>query len=125
MHHSPLVRVKRVKGKGRGVFARRAITKGTVIECAPVLLIPIKHLIGGKTNPALNKYFYEWNRTTVAVSLGYGSLYNHSYSPNANYAHGPLSLIYRALRDIEEGEEITINYNGRPRSREPVGFEVV
>ncbi len=125
MQHSELVRVKKVKGKGRGVFAGRAINKGAVIERVPVLIIPMELIAEGKDNPALNKYFYEWSPTTVAVSLGYGSLYNHSYTPNADYEFGPQSLIYRALRDIEEGEEITINYNGQPSNRQPVGFEVV
>jgi SET domain-containing protein len=32
---------------------------------------------------------------------------------------------YYALRDIEEGEEIHINYNGRPDSMEPVWFQMV
>lgn len=125
MHHSELVRVKKVKGKGRGVFARRPIKKGAVIERVPVFIIPLEHVAGGAANPALSKYFYEWSRTTVAVSLGYGSLYNHSYTPNADYEHGPQTLIYRALRDIEAGEEITVNYNGRPNNREPVGFKVL
>ena len=71
------------------VFARCAIQKGTVIERVPVLIIPIEHLADGKANPALNKYFYEWSPTSVAVSLGYGSLYNHSYTPNADYDFGP------------------------------------
>jgi hypothetical protein len=30
-----------------------------------------------------------------------------------------------ALRDIRRGEEITFNYNGRPRSRTGVGFRVI
>jgi SET domain-containing protein len=125
MEHSDRVCVRKVKGKGRGVFARRAIKKGDVIEHVPVVVIPIKNLVGGRKNPVLNKYFYAWGRDTVAVSLGYGSLYNHSYVPNARYEHGRLSLTYRALRDIEPGEEICVNYNGDPSDGSSVGFEVV
>jgi len=124
MQHSDLVLIKRARGKGRGVFARTRIRKGAVIEKVPVLIIPIKHLVGGLTNPILQKYFYIWNKGNVAVSLGYGSLYNHSYAPNAEYEHDTASIVYRALRDIAKGEEITINYNGDPRDRGPVGFEV-
>jgi len=32
--------------------------------------------------------------------------------------------VFVALRDIEAGEEITVNYNGRPSGRAKVGFEV-
>ncbi len=125
MEHSELVRVRKVKGKGRGVFARRAIKKGAVVERVPVVIIPVKNLVDGWKNRALNKYFYVWSGSTVAVSLGYGSLYNHSFTPNADYEHGAKVLVYRALRDIDEGEEITVNYNGRPGDRTPVDFEVV
>jgi hypothetical protein len=29
------------------------------------------------------------------------------------------------LRDIDPGEEITVNYNGEPEDAAPVGFQVV
>lgn len=121
----PLLRIRQVPGKGRGVFANRRIRKGAVIETAPVLVIPVEHLPGGKFNPALGKYVYEWARKKVALCLGYGSLYNHSYRPNADYEHERAAIRYRALRAIEAGEEITINYNGNPKNKGPVGFEVV
>jgi SET domain-containing protein len=125
MQHSDLVCVKRIKGKGRGVFARREIGKGAIIERVPVVIIPVENLVGGWKNAALQKYFYVWSRDTVAASLGYGSLYNHSYTPNAWYEHGSKVLLYRALRRIAPGEEITVNYNGRPADRRPVGFKVL
>src|SRR5262249_31786898 len=125
MQHSDLVCVKRIKGKGRGVFSRRDIPKGTIIERVPVVIIPVENLVGGWKNAALQKYFYIWSRSTVAASLGYGSLYNHSYTPNAKYEHGSNVLVYRALRRIALREEITVNYNGRPADRRPVGFKVL
>src|SRR5207237_10466933 len=109
-------------GKGRGVFARCAIKRGAVIERVPVAVMPIKLVVDGWKNPALSRYFYVWSKTTIAVSLGYGSLYNHSYTPNADYEQGTQVLVYRALRDIKPGEEITVNYNGSPADRRPVGF---
>ena len=125
MEHSALVCVRDVKGKGRGVFAKEAIKKGTLIERVPVLLVPIEDLAGGLKNATLNRYFYIWNKKHIAVSLGYGSLYNHSYEPNARYVHGPRTLSYRALRDIAKGEEILINYNFKPDDRTPMRFDVV
>jgi SET domain-containing protein len=125
MEPSELVCVRKAKGKGRGVFARKDIKKGQVIERVPILLVPIENLIGGLHNPALARFFYLWNKKQVAISLGYGSLYNHSYNPNAFYEHGTMSIIYSALRDVPKGEEITINYNGDPKDKSPMGFEVV
>jgi SET domain-containing protein len=125
MEHSVLICVREVKGKGRGVFATFRIKKGTIIERVPVLLVPIEDLVGGLENPTLNKYFYQWNKKHIAVSLGYGSLYNHSFEPNACYIHGSKTLTYRALRDIAKGEEITINYNFAPEDRTPMAFKVM
>jgi uncharacterized protein len=125
MQHSDLVCIKRVKGKGRGVFARKYIAAGSVIEKVPVIPVPYKAFVGGEPNPYRRKFFFMWGKDTAAIVLGYGSLYNHSFMPNARYEHGPQVMTFRALRDILAGEEITINYNYFPEDRTPVGFEVV
>jgi uncharacterized protein len=125
MEPSDLICVRNVAGKGRGVFARKAIVRGSLIERAPVLLVPMEHLIGGMHSPILARFFYMWNKKKVAISLGYGSLYNHSFKPNAHYQHGRMTITYSALADIPKGEEITINYNGDPEDASPVGFTVV
>jgi uncharacterized protein len=52
--------------------------------------------------------------------------HNHSYRPNARYEDvWPQTKEFTALRDIAPGEEITVNYNGKPKSRSAVWFEVV
>jgi SET domain-containing protein len=120
---SNAIEVKRVKGKGRGVFARRAIRAGTVIERVPVLVLPYTE---DEWESQLTPYYFTWGEDTVALALGYGSLYNHSYRPNARYDDvGPRTKVFTALRDIRPGEEITVNYNGDPDDRSPVGFDVV
>jgi len=126
MQHSELVYVKKVRGKGRGVFARTAISRGTVIERIPVVVVPVKYIADGWKNPALSRYFFVRDHNNVALALGYGSLYNHSFNPNAQYEDAyPLAMVFRAIRDIEKDEEITVNYNGDPKDKEPVGFDVV
>ncbi|MFN5799515.1 MAG: SET domain-containing protein-lysine N-methyltransferase, partial [Planctomyces sp.] len=53
-------------------------------------------------------------------------LYNHSFTPNARYDDaGRQVKEFRALRDIQPGEEITINYNGTEDGTDPVEFDVV
>jgi len=122
---SDSIQVKRSVGKGRGVFARRDIPKGEIIETVPVLLIPAEAVVDGIDNKWLGKYYYWWDKKTLAVSLGYGSLYNHSYKPNAGYEHGYATITYRALRNIPAGEEICINYNWDPKDLAALSFKVV
>jgi len=125
MLHSELVYVKRIKGKGRGVFARRDILKGEVIERVPVIIVPNDHFADGLKNPTLSRFCFIRTDTTVAVALGYGSLYNHSFRPNARYDDGPMATMYfTALRNIAADDEITVNYNGFPSDRSPMGFAV-
>lgn len=120
---SDLIHVKQARGKGRGVFARQFIPEGTVFERVPVLVIPEDEVL--EQPGVLSHYVFEWGRGTVALALGFGSMYNHSFSPNARYDDvGRLTKIFTALRDISAGEEITINYNGDENDQSPVGFEV-
>ena len=126
LQHSELVYVKKVKGKGRGVFARKAIAKGTVIEKVPKMLLSEDMIVDGMANPKLAKIFFIHDRKTLAVCLGYGSIYNHSYEPNAIYEDGPAAtMIFRAIRNIQPDQEICINYNGDPVDKGPVNFKVV
>src|SRR3954462_9837444 len=111
---SEAIAVQHFPGKGRGVVARRAFTAGETIERPPVLLVPASEapLI---RDTRLAHYYFEWgdDYKQAAIALGYGSLYNHSYTPNARYEFREAEecLEFIALRDIEAGEEITINYN--------------
>ena len=124
MTQSDAIEIKRVRGKGRGVFARRPIEAGEVIETCPVLVLPAGSV---EDFPAgIGGYVFEWGRGKLALALGYGSLYNHSYRPNARYVDlAGRTKLFTAIRDIATGEEITVNYNGEPEDRTPVGFEVV
>ena len=123
---SASIEVKRIKGKGRGVFARSLIRKGELIEKVPMLVLSVEEYHDGISKTSLENYCFAWGKDTVALALGYGSLYNHSYRPNARYDDvGPQTKDFTALRDIEPGEEITVNYNGKPKSRSAVWFDVV
>ena len=122
---SEAVEVKRVRGKGRGVFARRPIRKGEVIERVPVLVMSVEEYEEGMDGTLLSRYVFAWGEGQIALALGYGSLYNHSYKPNARYQDvAPRTKQFVALRDIRSGEEVTVNYNGSPRSRAKVGFDL-
>jgi len=120
------IEVKQIKGKGRGVFARRLIPDGEVIERVPVLVLLVAETRTASGPTRMSGYCFEWGRGTVAVALGYGSLYNHSYQPNARYDdEGGQTKVFRAIRDIAAGEEIVVNYNGEPEDETPVWFKMM
>jgi SET domain-containing protein len=123
-----MIYVSNTPGKGRGVFAKKRFSKGELLERAPVVIVPhYEREYLDKT--VLYNYYYKWggNLEDAALSLGYGSLYNHSYEPNAVYVKKIEEFVidFVALRDIEEGEEITVNYTGRPDDKPPLWFEPI
>ena len=122
----PKIYFKQISKKHRGVFARKKIKKGEVIEICPVIIMPKRdQKILDKTN--LFSYYFYWGRNnTSAIALGYGSLYNHSYTPNAEYEENVRKkvIVFKAIRNIKKGEEILTNYNGNSDSKEKVWFKV-
>jgi SET domain-containing protein len=125
LQQSDAVVVKRSPGKGRGVFARRPIKRGEVIEKVPVILIPADLVLDNASGKVLDRYVFWWNKNTLAISLGYGSIYNHSFTPNAEYEQGYACITYRAIRDISPGEEIQINYQWDTEDYAEFGFKIV
>ncbi|MGE5268311.1 MAG: SET domain-containing protein-lysine N-methyltransferase [Thiohalocapsa sp.] len=115
---SPL-EIRSDPAKGRGVFAMAPIAAGTLIEAAPVVVVPAAQCaLIDKT--ILHDYYFRWVQraddaaeATGAVALGLVSLCNHSRRPNArvrrNLAEATLDLLAQAA--IAAGDEITIDYN--------------
>ncbi len=97
---------------GWGVFALEPVKKGRLIERAPVLFLPEKEY-QKVAETKLENYAYGWPRG-AAIVFGYGSLYNHSFEPNAEvfYDEDNRCLVYEALRPIKKGEEIRVDYTG-------------
>lgn len=123
---SELIEIRRSPGRGRGVFARCFIPNGTVIERVPVVVFPASDLQLDNKVATMYHYVFEWGKDTVAFALGYGSIYNHSYTPNARYDDlAQRTKIFTAIRDIQPGEEITVNYNGDPDDDGVMEFDVL
>jgi len=119
----------KIKNSGRGVFATQDIKKGELIEKCSVIEIP-KHDLSNLNESILVTYFFYFgkNKERLAVALGFGSIYNHTYSPNATYKikHREKTIDFIALNNIKKDDEITINYKqGNPKNKNPLWFEVV
>ncbi|MFJ8066356.1 SET domain-containing protein [Psychrobacillus sp. NPDC096426] len=111
---------------GRGIFAARDIKKDELIEVSPVIVSPKdewKYL----KKTVLYYYSFHWGKKDTAIALGYGSLFNHSYTPNITFSNNKknLSIDFYAIVDIKEGEELTINYNGEPEDTSRLWFDVI
>ena len=113
---------------GRGIYATRDIKTGELIEASPVL-ISCKNEWKYIKKTVLFDYCFTWgeNYEHTAVALGYGSLFNHSYTPNASFTNNidNLSIDFYAIDDINSGEEITINYNEDAEDNSPLWFDVI
>lgn len=113
--------------KGRGVFTHERIPANTVIEIAPVIVMEIKdreHL--DKT--LLHDYIFEWgkHKEKCAMALGLIPIYNHSYKSNCEYFMDfeDNTIMVKTVRVIENGEELTINYNGDWNDGKKIWFDV-
>ena len=93
--------------RGRGVFATRGFAQGDLVETCPTVEVPDEEVTG-----RLGDYVYSSIKAgDVLVVLGYGMLYNHSAEANLEYLQDePTTMRFVALRDVEPGEELTIDY---------------
>lgn len=123
-HNAMKIEVRESPVHGRGVFSAKKIRRGEIIEVCPVIVVnreKIRHL--EKTE--LGDYYFVWEKGHAAIALGFGSLYNHSYKPNAKYTETPdgKKIEVRATKTIRLGEEIFVNYNGDPECKTKVWFD--
>jgi hypothetical protein len=110
---------------GRGIFTTRPIPAGSSIDTAAVIILPEREFTEHYTHTLLLHYSYNWpvpapppapEGSTVlrqAVVLGLGSMFNHSArKQNVGWKRNLEAevVVYTALRDIAEGEELLISY---------------
>ncbi len=118
----------KIKNAGRGVFASEDLAKDEIIEICPLLEMPVDDVFA-LTDSLLATYYFSFTDSAdkVAIALGFGSIYNHSYDPNATYKKisAEKTLEFKTLRNIKEGEEITVNYNrGEPDNKDQLWKDI-
>lgn len=126
--NSKNVYIQKTTKRGRGVFARKKFGRGELIERSPVIVIPGRQW-SSMDETVLSNYVFDWGKKDqhAAVALGYVSIYNHSYTPNAELTEclDEHVIEVSALRDINPDEEIFVNYNGAPDGKDELWFDVV
>ena len=116
------LRIATMGRRGRGVVADAPIGKGELVERSPVLVIP-HHDRAATDATIVFTYVFMWEHGSVeenlyehqgraAIALGFTSLLNHSYAPNCEFIRHIDEFVIDlvALRTIESGEELTIDY---------------
>lgn len=114
--------------KGKGVFTSAAIAADTIIEVSPVIVMSIEERkLLDQTR--LHDYIFEWNpgdEKMCCMAQGYVAVYNHSYTSNCEYFmdYDEQTISIKTVREIDAGEELTINYNGDWNDEKKIWFEV-
>lgn len=111
---------------GRGLFTSGTLEADTVIEVAPVIVMPAKDRpVIDQT--LLHDYIFEWGKQKkrCCMALGYVPLYNHAYNSNCEYEMNFKKEIItiKTTRKIEKGDELFVNYNGDADNEELVWFD--
>jgi uncharacterized protein len=114
-----MINVKPSPGRGRGVFAQASFDGGDTIEVCPTI-----HFGEEETKLVyetdLKRFLYDWHSEKASViALGYGSLYNHAYVPNAVFDlnYWDETIVIRAIKYIDIGEEISSTTTGTNSTR--------
>ncbi|OGT56655.1 MAG: hypothetical protein A3F43_04940 [Gammaproteobacteria bacterium RIFCSPHIGHO2_12_FULL_42_10] len=103
--HNKIV-VKKSKLHGYGVFADKNIRKGEKLEQCYVIVSK-----GG--DDGLEDYYFDVpGRKRYALLTGFGIIYNHAESPNADYTINVTKRVatIKATENIKKGHEIYISY---------------
>jgi SET domain-containing protein len=99
--------------KGRGLFASLNIPPRTLIHIAPCLRVDQGEYQSHMKHTILEHYLFNDSGGRKLLALGYGSLFNHSRTPNIDYRVDSTNLEIRynvGHQPILAGEELCIFY---------------
>ena len=117
--------IDKSEGRGRGVFTSEDIPANTIIEMSPVIVMSGEERIL-LDQTLLHDYIFEWGQDSkqCCMALGYIPVYNHSYQSNCEYEMDFKNEIIKikAVKSINAGDELFINYNGDWNNEKPVWF---
>ncbi|MEC4985072.1 MAG: SET domain-containing protein-lysine N-methyltransferase [Oscillatoria sp. PMC 1068.18] len=115
-----MIIVKKVQGKGRGVFATKIIPPGTLLEVAPVSVIPAEEQATLRGTDIFRYSFVQpveysqSNEVKGYLVFGLASLCNHEENPNSrvNWVEDEVGIWSHlvAQKEIQPDEEVTLFY---------------
>ena len=97
-----------IPNSGRGVFANKDFKKGEIIEVCPLITDYKKNFSNSKITDYTFKSKFKSDQEVIV--FGMCSMYNHSNDYNVQHNQDPENMIYRAARDIKNGEELYVSY---------------
>jgi len=115
--------------KGRGAVAKKNLKAGTVLDVAQIIFVTDEEY-DQLANTCVYNYLFEWQidgePLKYVLALSPCEFINHSYSPNSKYEmdYDNNTIIFKTIKDIKKGEELTVNYNGDVNNNDPLWFEV-
>lgn len=99
--------VKKSPTHGYGVYAGKKIKKGEIIEECYIIISK-----GG--DKTLEDFYFDVKskKGKYALFTGFGSIYNHSDDPNADYIINAKNRVatIKAVKTIPKGKEIFVTY---------------
>lgn len=123
----PKLYIVETEERGRGVFSSVHFHEGDLIEICPVIICPPRDF-EKIHNSSLHDYYFLWGEKYdhLAFALGYGSLYNHSRTPNASVLMDleKNTIDFYCIKPIRPGEEILFNYHDHELVKEKLWFEI-
>lgn len=95
---------------GRGVFANKNFEIGETIELAPYIEDDTANFKG-----VIRDYIFSKNgsKEKSVVAFGFGSMYNHSDTPNSRWEVTNEHVKIQCIKPIKKDEEVFITY-GEP-----------
>lgn len=97
-----------IPNSGRGVFANKDFKKGEIIEVCPLITDYKKNFSNSKIADYTFKSKFKSDQEVIV--FGMCSMYNHSNKFNVHHTQDPENMIYKAARDIKNGEELYVSY---------------
>lgn len=111
-----MIKVKKTKSMGRGVFATKPIKRGSVIATNHMITYPTRERNECKKRISLFNYDFDVSKTKCGIALGVISLLNHNDDPNVDYTIDVKNEIIKikAIKSIKRGEQLFIDYGYDP-----------
>ena len=98
-----------IPGAGQGLFARHVLATGDRFEIMGALVR--SGSVSDQCTRYADHYKVRAGDGLLLVPMGYGSLVNHSPTPNLEKVIEGQRVFFRALRPIATGEELCFRYS--------------